>query len=46
MILISDKIDFKTKAKRQRKNGIMIKRINPTRRYNPGKHLYIQHRTT
>ena len=47
-ILISNKIDFKTKAgeKRQRRPLHNDQRINPRRRYNNYKHIYIQHRST
>ena len=44
-ILISDKIDFKTKAvKRQRRSLHNDQRINPRRRYN--NYIYTQHRST
>ena len=42
-ILISDKIDFKTKAVKRDKEG---KRINPRRRYNNYKYICTQHRST
>ena len=46
-ILISDKIDFKTKAvKRQRKTLHNDQRINPRRRYNNYKYIRSQHRST
>ena len=46
-ILISDKIDFKTKAvKRQRRTPHNDQRINPRRRYNNYKYIYTQHRST
>ena len=47
-ILISDKIDFKTKAvnKRQRRSLHNDQRINPRRRYNNYKHICTQHRST
>ena len=41
-ILISDKIDFKTKAVKRDKEG---KRINPRRRYNNYKYICTQHRS-
>ena len=48
VILISDKIDFKTKAiVRDKKRTVQNnKRINLTRGYNPCKHLYAKHRST
>ena len=47
-ILISDKIDFKTKAvnKRQRRSLHNDQRINPRRRYNNYKCICTQHRNT
>ena len=47
-ILISDKIDFKTKAvkKRQRRTLHNDQRINPRRRYNNYKYICTQHRST
>ena len=47
-ILISDKIDFKTKGceKRQRRPLQNDQRINPRRRYNNYKYICIQHRST
>ena len=47
-VLIADKIDFKTKVTVKDKEGlyIMIKKTNPTRGYNPYKHLCTQHRST
>ena len=46
-ILISDKIDFKTKAvKRQRRSLHNDQRINPRRRYNNYKYICTQHKTT
>ena len=44
-IFISDKIGFKTKATIRNKGGHYII-INPTRGYNPCKHLCTQHRRT
>ena len=41
VILISDKIDFKTKAVERDKEG-----NNPTRECKPSKPLYIQRRST
>ena len=41
VILISDKIDFKTKAVERDKEG-----NNPTRRYNPSKYFHTHHRNT
>ena len=47
-ILISDKIDFKTKAvkKRQRRTLHNDQRINPRRRYNNYKYICTQHGST
>ena len=46
-ILISDKIDFKTKAvKRQRRSLHNDQKINPRRRYNNYKYICTQHRST
>ena len=47
-ILISDKIDFKTKAvkNRQRRTVHNYQRINPRRRYNNYKYICTQHRST
>ena len=47
-ILISDKIDFKTKAvkKRQRRSLHNDQRINPRRRYNNYKYICTQQRST
>ena len=46
-VLISDKIDFKTKAIAIDKEGLHNdKGNNPTRGYNPSKHLCTQHRST
>ena len=46
-ILVSDKIDFKTKAvKRQRWTQHNDQRINPRRRYSNYKYICIQHRST
>ena len=42
-ILVSDEIDFKTKAVKRDKEG---KRINPRRRYNKYKYICTQHRST
>ena len=42
VILLSDKIDFKTKSKRKRQILHKDKRSNPTRGHNSGKHLYTQ----
>ena len=45
-ILISDKINFKTKAvKRQRRTLQNDQRINPRRRYNNYKYICMQHRS-
>ena len=48
VILISDKIDFKTKGceKRQRWTLHYDQRINPRRRYNNYKYICTQHRST
>ena len=47
-ILISDKIDFKTKAVKRDKEGHyrIDQRINPRRRYNNYKYKCTQHRST
>ena len=47
-ILISDKIDFKTKAvKRDKRRPLHNdQRINPIRRYNNYKYICTQHRST
>ena len=45
VILISDKIDFKTKAVKRDKEGHYI-RINPRRRYNNYKYICTQYRST
>ena len=46
-ILISEKIDFKTKAmKRQRRTLHNDQRINPRRRYNNYKYIRTQYRST
>ena len=47
-ILISDKIDFKTKAvkKRKRRTPNNDQRINPRRRYNNYKYVCNQHMST
>ena len=46
-ILISDKIDFKTKAvKRDKKTLHNDQRINPRRKYNNYKYICTQHRST
>ena len=46
-ILISGKIDFKIKAvKRDKRTLHNDQRINPRRRYNNYKSIYIQHRST
>ena len=46
-ILISDKIDFKTKTeKRQRRTLHNDQRIDPRRRYNNYKYICTQHRST
>ena len=47
-ILISDKIEFKTKAvkNRQRRTVHNYQRINPRRRYNNYKYICTQHRST
>ena len=42
-VLLSDKIDFKTKARKTLHND---KENNPTRGHNPSKHLCTQHRNT
>ena len=43
-ILISDKIDFKTRDKEETLH--YDKRINPRRKYNNYKYIYTQHRST
>ena len=46
-ILISDKIDFKTRAMKRDKEGYyIIQRVNPRRRYNNYKYICTQHRST
>ena len=46
-ILISDKVDFKTKAVKRDKEGLHNdQRINPRRRYNNYKYICPQHRST
>ena len=47
-ILISDKIDFKTKAVKERQRWSLHndQRINPKRRYNNYKYICTQHRST
>ena len=48
-ILISDKIDFKTKAVKRDKEGHSLhndQRINPRRRYNNYKYICTQHGST
>ena len=45
-ILISDKKDFKTKEKRQRRTLHNDQRINPKRRYNNYKYICTQHMST
>ena len=47
-VLISDKIDFKTKKVNRDKEGHCKndKRVNPTRRYNHYKYVCTQHRST
>ena len=45
-ILISDKIDFKTKAVKETRTLHNNQRINPRRRYNNYKYICTQHRST
>ena len=47
-VLISNKIDFQTKAIYSRRQRTLHndKGNNPTRIYNPSKHLHTQHRST
>ena len=46
-ILISDKIDFKTRAMKRDKEGhYIIQRVNPRRRYNNYKYICTHHRST
>ena len=45
-ILISDKIDFKTKAVKSNKEGHYIMIKGSRRRYNSYKYIWTQHRST